>query len=130
MVEHMVELTGPLVAQFKPFQEEHIGREWMPAFGTWRVQDGRLCHYFPEQPGDNAKTMIGNSVDIESFKRLAAIKHAIAPGGVGRVRIRIQVALQEYDGLIVSLDESGCEWAPFFGMKPVLSDIASGSRGH
>ncbi len=130
MVQCMVVPARSIVTEFKPFKEENIGREWTAAFGTWRVQDGNLCHYFPEKPGDNAKTMIGNSVDIESFKRLAAIKCVIAPGGAARVRIRIRVALQEYDGLIVSLDESGCEWAPFFGMRPVLSDIASGSRGH
>lgn len=82
MVQCMVVPARSIVTEFKPFKEENIGREWTAAFGTWRVQDGNLCHYFPEKPGDNAKTMIGNSVDIESFKRLAAIKCVIAPGAL------------------------------------------------
>lgn len=118
------------IVEYGPFEVEHLGRQWLAAFGTWRIQDGRLCHYFPQSPGDNVKAMIGAMPDIESFKRLAAIKHAISTGGAARVRVELEIALHDFDGLIVSLDEAGSEWAPYFGMRPVMSDIASGSRGH
>ena len=61
---------------FKPFKDEHIGREWKPAFGAWRIEEGRLCHYFPEKPGDNVKAMIGASPisrnELIRFSRSAA----------------------------------------------------------
>jgi hypothetical protein len=117
---------------FDPFVEDDLSPQaWRTIFGSWRVVDGALVHQLPERAGGNSDVILtANSPDVESFDRWAVIKFPLPKGGYGKVRLLLEARLTLHDGVTVSLDDDAIEWSPYFGMNPVISDIASGSRGH
>lgn len=90
-----------------------------------------MLHQLPTRSGGNSDVILtANSPDVESFDRWAVIKLQLPQGGYGKVRLSLEARLSLHDGATISLDDDAIEWSPYFGMNPVMSDIASGSRGH
>lgn len=117
---------------FSPFEAGDISAEaWRSIFGCWRIENGAMFHQLPERSGGNSDVILtANSPDVESFDRWAVIKFPLPKGGYGKVNLSFEARLTLHDGVTVSLDDDAIEWSPYFGMNPVISDIASGSRGH
>ncbi|MAE62695.1 MAG: hypothetical protein CMJ18_00360 [Phycisphaeraceae bacterium] len=122
-------LSSSLLA-FDPFETDHLGRDWQIQFGVWRVVDGRLCQVLPDGPDPDANLVISGSGLAGALARLGAVRCNLPEGGFQRVHVTFEASLATHECFAVGLDEWAVEWAPDFGMRPMLTDATSASRGH
>jgi len=115
---------------FDPIKAEHLGSDWQVGFGQWQVAGGRLRHVLPGGPDPTEKLAIAGSGLASELARLATVSHTLPDGGFERTHVTLDASLQVEGSFFVALDEWAVEWAPDFGMRPVLTDIGNGSRGH